>query len=58
LRRLFQWSDDAKEASGYASSTTISSMETGFVLANMAYNNDDDDLCHRMEAQEQASRAQ
>jgi len=58
LRHQFQWSDDEEEASGYASSTTISSVQARFVLANMADNNNDDDLRHRMEAQEQTSKAQ
>ena len=58
LRHLFQWSDDEEEVSGYASFSTISFVQTGFVSANMADNNNDDDLRHRMEAQEQASRTQ
>jgi len=33
-------------------------MQIGFVSANIADNNSNDDLCHRMEAQEQAFRAQ
>ena len=57
LRHLFQWSDDEEEVSGYAS-RTISFVQTGFVSANMAANNNDDDLRHRMEAREQASRTQ
>ena len=57
LRNLFQWSDDEEEASGYASSATISSVWTGLVSANMADNNNDD-LCRQMEAQEQTFRAQ
>jgi len=48
LRNLFQWSDNGEEASGYASSATISSVRRGFVSANMADNNDDD-LRRRME---------
>jgi len=51
LRNLFQWSDDEKEASGYVSSTTISSVLTGLLSANMA-DNHDDDLRRRMEAHE------
>jgi len=58
LRHQFQWSDDEEEASGYAFSTTISSVQARFVLANMADKNNDDDLRHRMEAQEQTSKAQ
>jgi len=54
---LFQWSDDEEEVSGYAS-RTISFVQTGFVSANMAANNNDDDLRHHMEAREQASRTQ
>ena len=58
LRHQFQWSDDEEEASGYASSATISSVQARFVSANMADKNNDDDLRHRMEAQEQTSKAQ
>ena len=58
LRRQFQWSDDEEEASGYASSATINSVQERFVSANMVDNNNDDDLRHRMEAQEQTSKAQ
>jgi len=50
LRHLFQQSDDEEKVSGYASSATISSMRTGLVSANMTDNNNDDDLCRRMEA--------
>jgi len=50
LRNLFQWSDDEEEASGYASSATISSVRTGLVSANMV-DNYNDDLHRRMEAQ-------
>jgi len=57
LRNLFQWSDYEEEASGYASSATISSVRTELVSANVADNNDDD-LRRRMEAQEQTFRAQ
>jgi len=57
LRNLFQWSDDEKEASEFASSATISSVRTGLVSTNMAENNDDD-LHRQMEAQEQTFRAQ
>ena len=42
LKRLFQWSDDEGEDNGYASSTTVSSVQIGRVLANMADNNNDD----------------
>ena len=57
LRYQFQWSDDEEEASVYASSATISSVQASFVSANMADNNNDDVLRHRMEAQEQTSKA-
>jgi len=52
----FQWSND-KKASGYPSSATISSVQTGLLSANKADNNDDD-LHRQMEAQERTSRAQ
>ena len=42
LKSLFQWSDNRGEASGYASSVTVSSVETSRVSANMADNNNDD----------------
>jgi len=58
LRHQFQWSDDEEEASSYASSVTISTVQARFVSANMADKNNDDDLCHRMDAQEQTSKAQ
>jgi len=50
LRHLSQWSNKEEEASGYASSATISSVRTGLVSANMVDNNNDD-LHHSMEAQ-------
>jgi len=49
--------DNEEEASGYASSASISSVQVRFVSANMTDNNNDDDLRHRMEAQEQTSKA-
>ena len=52
LGHLFQWSDDEKKVNGYTSSATISSVRIGLVLANMADNKNNDDLCHHMEAQE------
>jgi len=58
LRCLFQWSDDEEEASGYASSTTVSSEQTGTMSANMANNNHDNDLHRHMEAQQQTFKAQ
>ena len=43
LKSLFHWSDDeGGEASGYASSATVSSVQTGRVSANMADNNNND----------------
>ena len=57
LRSLFQWSDEEGEANDYASSVTVSSVQTGFALVSMADNNSGDDLCHRMEAHEQTSKA-
>ena len=56
MRSLFQWLDNEGEASGYASSATVSSVRTGRVSAHMA-DNDNDDLRQRMEAQEQTSKA-
>ena len=58
MRGLFQWSDDEEEASRYASSATVSSVQIGRVLANMADNNNNDDLNRRLEAQEQTFKAQ
>ena len=55
LRKLFQWSDYEEEAFGYISSDTISSVRMGLISANMADNNNDD-FCQRMEAQEQTFR--
>ena len=40
LRNIFQWSDDEGEASGYASTATISLIRMRHVSANMADNND------------------
>ena len=57
LKSLFQWFDDEGEASGYASSATISFVQTGRVSANLA-NNNNDDLRQWMKAQEKTSRAQ
>jgi len=57
-RNLSQWLDDEGEASGYASSATVSSEQIGFMSVNMANKNPDDDLCRYMEAQEQTSKAQ
>jgi len=58
LRILFQGSDNEGEASGYASSATVSSEQIGVMSANMADNNLDEDLCRRIEAQEQTFRTQ
>ena len=58
LKSLFQWSDDEGEEAGrYASSATVSSVQTDKVLANMVDNNNDG-LRQRMEAQEQTFRTQ
>jgi len=58
LKSLFQWSDDEwGEASGQASSATVSSVQIGRVSANMADNNNDN-LSQRMEAQQQTFRTQ
>jgi len=54
LRSLFQWSDDDEEASGYASSATIISEQTGVMSVNIADNNHDDPR-QCMEAQEKLS---
>jgi len=59
LRSLFLWSDDEEDASGYASSAAVSSVQTGIASVNMANDNNHDDDLHRcMEAQEQTFRAQ
>ena len=50
-------SDDEGEASGYASSATVSSVRTGRVSVHMA-DNGNDDLRWWMEAQEHTSKAQ
>ena len=42
LRGLFQWTDEEEEASGYASSVTVKSVQTGRVLANMTDNNNNE----------------
>jgi len=57
MRRLFQWSDEEDEDSGYASSATISSVRTDRVSVNMT-DNGNDDLRRRLEAQEQTSKVQ
>ena len=57
LKSLIQWSNDEGKASGYASSVTVSSVQTGRVSVHIA-DNSNDDLCRRMEAQEQAFKAQ
>jgi len=57
LKSLFQWFDDEGEASGYASSATVSSIQMGRVSVHMD-DNDNDDLRRRMEAQEQTSKGQ
>jgi len=58
LRNLFQWSDNEREVSGYASSATVSSEQTRMMFVNMAENNLDEDLRWQMEAQEQTFRTQ
>ena len=58
LISLFQWSDDEREANGYAFSATISSGQTGMMLVNMTDNNYDEDLHWCMEAQEKTFKAQ
>jgi len=57
LKSLFQWYDDEGEASGYAFSATVSSVQIDRVSVNMTDNNNDD-LRRQMEAQEQTSKAQ
>jgi len=57
MRRLFQWSDEEDEDSGYASSATVSSVRTDRVSVNIA-DNDNNDLRRWLEAQEQTSKAQ
>jgi len=56
LKCLFQWSDDEEKASGYASSATVSFVQTGRVSDNMADNNNDD-LRQWIEAQDYTFRA-
>jgi len=57
MKRLFQWSDGKDEDSGYASSVTVILIQIDRVPVHMA-DNDNDDLCRRLEAQEQTSKAQ
>jgi len=57
MKRLFQWSDDEGEDTGYASLTIVSSVRTERGLVHMA-NNGNDDLHRRLETQEQTSKAQ
>ena len=57
MRRLFQWPDEEDEDSGYASSVIVSSVRTDRVSVNIA-DNGNDDLCRRLESQEQTSKAQ
>lgn len=56
LRTTFPWSDEEDEFSGYASSSTVSSVQTRSASVNMADNNDD--FRRHLEAKEQTSRAQ
>jgi hypothetical protein len=53
---MFQWSNDEEEGSDYVSSSTVSSIRTRSASVNMADCNDD--LRRRMDAQEQATKAQ
>jgi len=57
MRKLFQWSDEEDEDSGYAFSATVSSIRTDRALVYMA-DNGNDDLRRRLEAQEQTSKAE
>ena len=57
MRGFFQWSDEENEDSGYASSATVSSVQTDRVSANMA-DNGNDNLRRRLKAQEQTSKVQ
>ena len=57
MKRLFQWSDDEGEDSGYASLATVSSIWTDRVSVHMV-DNDNGDLRRRLEAQGQTSKAQ
>jgi len=57
MSELFQWSEEEDEDSGYASSATVSLIRTDKVSVNMD-DNSNDDLCRRLEAQEQTSKAQ
>jgi len=54
----FQRSVNKEEASGYASSCTVSSEQTRVMSVNMVDDNLDEDLHRRMEAQEQNSTTQ
>jgi len=56
MRRLFQWSSEEEEDSGYASSATVSSIRTDKASVHMA-DNSNDDLCRWLEAQEQTSNS-
>jgi len=56
MKRLFQWSEDEGEDSGYASSATVSSVRTDRVSVHMA-DNGNDDLRRQLETQEQTSKA-
>ena len=57
MRRLFQWSDEEVKDSGYASSTTVSSIRTDRLSVHIA-DNGNDDLRRRLKAQKQTSKAQ
>jgi len=47
MKGLFQWSDEEDEDSGYASSATVSSVQTDRVSVNM-FDNSNDDLRRRL----------
>jgi len=55
LRNIFQWTDDDEGASGYASTSTVSSIRTRTVSAYMAEN---EDLRRRMDEQDKVIKIQ
>ena len=57
MRKLFQWSGEEDEDSGYTSSATVSSVRTDRISVNMA-DNGNDDLRRQLEAQEQTFKTQ
>jgi len=56
MRSIFQWSDDEEEASGYASTSTTSSIQASAVPVYMTEENKN--LARRLDGQEQAIEAQ